>query len=134
MSSTSLPIYRHAGFEMTEFQPREMVASDHPIVSEGVTVAAGQVLKRGSVLGKLTSNGHYVLSHAVDEADPPVAIADGSQVPDRVLAEDVDASAGAKSGVITYKTGQFLASNLSFGRGHTAASTRDVLRGKGIHI
>lgn len=115
-----------AHFSTQSFTPKEIIAGDFPLVTNHVTIASGQSLQRGAVLGEVTATGEYVLSVA--------AAVDGSQVPAAILAtEAVDASAAAK-GAGAYVTGQFNAANLTFGTGHTAASTRAALRDAGIHI
>lgn len=67
--------------------------------------------------------GKYLLSAA--------AAVDGSAVPDAVLAEDTDASAGDKT-TVAYFRGDFNENSLTLGSGHTAASIREGLRAKGI--
>lgn len=76
-----------------------------------VTVAAG--------------TGQYLTSVA--------AAVDGSAVPDLVLSETVDATLAA-SPAMAYKRGDFNASALTFGAGHTATTVAEALRGKGIAI
>lgn len=61
------------------------------------------------------------------------AATDGSQVPDLILAEDCDASAGDATAV-AYATGIFNESALILGSGHTADAIREGLRAKGIHL
>jgi hypothetical protein len=61
------------------------------------------------------------------------AATDGSQVPDAILAEDMDASGGDKS-VLVYTRGDFNTGGLTFGTGHTAATVTDGLRAKGITL
>lgn len=83
------------------------------IVGDGfdVTIAAG--------------SGKYLLSLA--------AAVDGSQVPDAILVDDCDASAGDKL-IGVYLAGEFNSGAMTFGAGHTAASVADVLRAKGIFL
>lgn len=61
------------------------------------------------------------------------AAVDGSAVPVAILADDADASGGD---VVcpTYVAGEFYDAAMTFGAGHTAASTRDALRARGIHL
>jgi len=70
-------------------------------------------------------SGKYILSLA--------AAIDGSQVPDAVLMEDCDASAAEKITQAHFR-GDFNVTAITFGTGHTAASVREVLRGKGINL
>jgi hypothetical protein len=76
-----------------------------------ITVAAG--------------SGKYVQSLA--------AATNGSQVPDLVLAETTDASAGDKV-TVAYYAGEFNELALTLGAGHTADSIREGLRVKGIQL
>lgn len=80
-----------------------------PLVSDPVTVLQGQKLPRGAVLGKITATGKYVLSTAAAE--------DGSEVPTRVLAHGVDATAGDVNSA-GYSHGQFIFEGLTVGEGH----------------
>ena len=92
---------------------------------EVVTLLAGLPYPVGSVLGKITASGKYTLSAA--------AAGDGSEVPDAILAEDCDAAAGDRAAV-AYTRGDFNEAALTFGAGHTAASTREGLRNKGLYL
>lgn len=113
-------------FSRQSYTPKEIIAGDFPLVTRSGVLAAGQNLKRGAVLGRITASGKLVLSAS--------AASDGSQGVFAVLAdEEADATAG-DVGITFYVTGQFYAPNLTFGAGHTADSSRDTLRGLGIHI
>lgn len=61
------------------------------------------------------------------------AATDGSQVPRAVLAEDVDATAADKE-AMAYVVAGVNENALVYGTGHTAASVREALRTKGIHL
>lgn len=77
---------RHAG---------EFIMSEAPgqRSRENVTIASGQNLKAGAVLGKLTSGGHY--------AEYSNGLSDGTQAAAAILIADCDATAGAvKAAVI----------------------------------
>lgn len=95
-----------------------------------VTIAAGAALLRGSVIGKIATNGKHSLSATNIEGTP---VTDGSQIPVAILGEDVDATGGDAQGV-AYTKGDFQANGLVFGTGQTVASTEDALRIKGIFI
>lgn len=90
-----------------------------PTVSRQITLLSGQNLKRGSVLGKITTGGKYVLSLS--------ASSDGSQTPAVILAEDCDASAGDKV-TVAYFGGSFDENACVYGTGHTAITAREPLR------
>lgn len=115
-----------ASFTSDAFVPDRLIAGNaHLLAGRNITIASGQTLMRGAVLGKITASGKYILSLA--------AAADGSQTPDLVLAEDVNAS-GADAPGLAYERGDFNAGALTLGTGHTVASIRDGLRGKGITL
>lgn len=91
-----------------------------------VTIASGSgVLARGALLGQITSGGKYRLSLS--------ASSDGSQVPDAILLEPVDATS-ADQQVIVAIAGSFNTGGVIFGASHTAASTDSVLRDKNIYL
>lgn len=58
---------------------------------------------------------------------------DGSQTPRAILAHDVTVGASDVE-VMAYFTGHYRSAALTFGTGHTAASTTDGLRLLGIHL
>jgi hypothetical protein len=110
----------------TAFVPDNLVARNaHLLVSIPVTLASGQNLKRGALLGQLTSGGNYVLSLS--------AASDGSQTPVAVLAQDCDASGGARAALV-YIRGDFQSTGITFGASHTVASTAAGLQDRGIFI
>jgi hypothetical protein len=109
-----------------EFIPSNLIAGNaHLLLSQKITLAAGQNLTAGAVLGKITAGGKYVLSTS--------AAVDGSEAPDLILAEDCDASAGDRE-ELAYSRGDFGDLALTVGAGHTVASITDALRSKGITI
>ncbi len=115
-----------AHFSKQSYRPKAIEGGDFPQVTRSGTLAAGQNLTRGAVLGRITASGKLVLSAS--------ASSDGSQGVFAILADDeADATAG-DIGITYYVTGHYFAPNLTFGTGHTADSTRDTLRGLGIHI
>ena len=107
------------------YTPDNLIADNSfPITTEVVTIKKGEVLKRGAVLGK-DKDGKYLLSKS--DAD------DGSQVPKRILFEDVDATASDTQAIV-YKSGVFNANSLTIGADHTAESIKDDLWIQGIEI
>ena len=108
------------------YTPDSLLAGNaHLLVARKVTVLSGQVLPRGAVLGIVTASGKAILSLA--------AASDGSQTPDLILAEDVDAT-GADATALAYERGDFNARAITLGTGHTVASIREGLRAKGIAL
>lgn len=113
-----------AGFtSQGAYAPEQALLVSDEVVTRQITLLAGQNLKRGSVLGKITASGKYVLSLT--------ASVDGSQVPAVILADDTDATAGDKV-TIAYFQATVDENALTFGAAHTAASTREALRDFGI--
>lgn len=113
-----------AMFSTTTYTPDNLLAGNaHLLKSRKVIILAGQVVSAGAVLGKVTASGKYVLSLQ--------ASADGSETPDLILLEDVDASGGDKE-ALAAERGDFIEGALTIGTGHTADSIREGLRVKGI--
>ncbi|MFQ5460603.1 MAG: head decoration protein [Anaerolineae bacterium] len=112
-------------FTSTPYTPDRLIAGDLKLVTDTVTVAAGQNLLRGALLGRVTGSGEYVLSLA--------AAADGSQTPVAILVADTDASAGALTAGV-YLSGEFNENAVTFGTGHTAAGVKDALRDLNIYL
>jgi len=99
------------------YTPGDLLVGDYPVAVRTVTIGAGQVLKRGAVLGDAA--GTFILSAS--------AASDGSEVPSAVLAVDVDTSAGAVQTRI-YASGGFDSSKLILGAGHTVDSVEKAFR------
>jgi len=102
-----------------------LISGAFPLVTKKVTIASGENVVRGTLMGKITASGKYVKSLA--------ASADGSQNPNAILVRSVDATAEDKKGEI-YLTGQINKEKVIFGTGHTAASTEEALRDLGIFL
>ncbi len=93
---------RNNGFTETPFINDTLLASDD-FYTESRTVAVGNVLTRGQLLGRITATGEVV-------AHNPNAT-DGSQNIYGILAEDVDTTAGAYAATV-YLAGAFKAGAL----------------------
>lgn len=102
-----------------------LIGGDHPIRTLGVTIASGQNLLRGALLGKVTATGKFVLSLS--------AATDGSQTPVGILGEDVNATAGDVVS-FEYIAGDFNSNKMTFGTGHTLASVREQLHARSIYL
>ena len=107
------------------FTPDNLIAGDFPIRTEKVVLISGQNVIRGTVLGVITASGKYNKSLS--------AAGDGSQNVFAIAAESVDASAGDKE-LVVYLSGDFNEDQLTFGTGHTAASTFAALRNLSIFL
>jgi hypothetical protein len=101
-------------------------AGDEDPFERVVTLAQGQNLTRGAVLGMITATGLYTLSTA--------AAADGSQNPAAVLRHDCDATAANTDAVVVEK-GTINELVLVWGTGQSlTAAMRETLRGKGLRF
>lgn len=108
------------------YTPDTIIAGNaHLLVGRQVTIAAGQKLPRGAVLGKVTADGKYKLSAK--------SASDGSEAPDLILAQDVDATDG-DTAAMAYARGDFDRNALHFGADHTVETVAEPLRAKGITL
>ena len=107
------------------YAPDNLLAGDFPLVTGSVTILSGQVLSRGAVLGKVTASGKHILCDT--------GASNGSQNPDHILAEDVDASGGDVEAIV-YKTGQFNEDEILLGGGGVADDVRDDLRALSLYL
>lgn len=119
-----------ASFTSQSLEIKEIRASDHPVMTKPIVLAAGQNLPVGAVIGKITDDesadfGKCVLSLA--------DATDGSQKPWGVLTYAVNATAAAKKAT-AYVAGDFVGKNLTYGTGHTAESVFDDLRAGGVYV
>ena len=108
-----------------EYKPCNLIAGEYPRIERIITIASGSALTKGSVLGRVTASGKFSLS-ASDASD-------GSETPDAILAEDVDASAEDKQAVV-YFSGEFNETALTLGNSHTLESIRAGLRSKSLFL
>jgi hypothetical protein len=107
------------------FIPDQLIAGPHQIVTDTVTIASGQVIARGAVLGQITASGKYVLALS--------ASADGSQNPSAIAADNIDASAGDALGGV-YLAGEFNGNALTLGTGITLAAAKTAFRPLSIYV
>ena len=116
--------YPHQAIET--YTPDNLVAGVTQLVSETGTLAAGQALPRGALIGRITASGKFTLSLA--------AATDGSQNPYGILLDDYDATAGDLAGAGVYVKGEFNPNAMTFGAGQTPAGLHDALRTLGIFL
>jgi len=96
-----------------------------PILTKAVKLGAGQgALKRGTVLGKITTGGEYVIVNSANT--------DGSENADCILADDVDTTDSVVA--IAYTSGHFNRKALVFGGSDTADTHEARLRELGIFL
>jgi hypothetical protein len=113
-----------ASYRIESFDEVELLDPTVQMVDQSVTIANGQNLVRGSVLGRITASGKYVLSVA--------AANDGSQVPRAVMLHDLVTTADTVTGVAV--GGAFIAPALVLGAGHTIATVRAAFEDTGRYV
>ncbi len=111
--------------EEGRLEPDNLIAGEFPRVSQYVTVTGTGTLRAGAVLGRVLADGRFQLS--------ALAATDGSQVPDVILAEEVDLSLGDVSARV-YLTGEFNSVVLELGAGHTLVTIENTLRQRSIFL
>ncbi len=114
------------------YTPRLIHRGNFPTYRGSVTIERGQVLKLGSVLGRKTASGKYVLCSKTAE-DGTTAIADGSEKPVCILQVDIDATVSDKFAPV-FRTGSFLGLDLVLGKGHALETVDDDLSLRSIYI
>jgi|AntDeeMetagen285_2_1112576.scaffolds.fasta_scaffold00458_6 hypothetical protein len=105
------------------YERDNLLSGDFPLVTRAVTIASGQTLARGAILG---NNGT-----AYVQADS--TLVDGSEAAVAILAENVDAT-GGDTPAIAYLTGQFNERAVGVTGSDTAAGFRDALRAYSIFL
>lgn len=109
---------------------KEIRASDYPVITKPITLAAGQDLPEGAVLGKITKEGEADIGKCVLSV---AAATDGSEKPYAILTYAVDATSAAKKAT-AYMAGDFVGKNLTYGAGHDKDSVFDDLRAVGVYV
>lgn len=117
--------YENASFASAAAVVFKNLVQSGDVTTRKVTILSGEVLEAGAVLGLITASSKHILSLS--------AAVDGSEDPDMILAQDIDASGGDVE-AIAIETGPVVADALTIGTGHTLASIREGLRLKGITI
>jgi hypothetical protein len=108
------------------FVPDQLIAGPFQPVTHNITVLSGQgVLKRGTLIGRVTASGKYIKSLA--------GASDGSQTVLAVLADDVDAtSADALGGA--YLSGEFNANAMTYDVSWTLSALQLAGRAYDIYV
>jgi hypothetical protein len=114
-----------ASSTVVTFAPDELVRSVDETLDEKATLASGQKLTRGAVLGRITASGKYTLAAS--------AAGDGSSAAVRILGADCDAS-GGDAECLVYRKGTFGSRALNFGTGHSATTVAATLVAVGIFL
>lgn len=115
-----------AAFRTETYDPDNLIAGNKPPAKAvPITLTDGEVVVRGSVLGRITATGKYLVSLN--------AAVDGSQVA-RAISAVAASPSGADATILAYVEGEFNQDKLTFGTGQTIANTKDDLLDKNIYI
>lgn len=113
-------------FASTSMDYDQLIAGHKPPAKAvPITLTDGETVVRGSVLGRVTANGKYLLSLN--------AATDGSEVA-RAIAAVAASPSGADETILAYVEGEFNIDELTFGTGQTAANTKDDLMDVNIYL
>lgn len=115
------------GVQHDTFIPDQLLSGPLQVISDTVTILTGSAAtyKRGTVLGVITASGKYTLSVAT--------ATDGSQVPQAILADDVNATAAdTLAGV--YLMAEINKNRITFDPSWTLATLKPALRPFGIFL
>lgn len=108
------------------YVPDQLIAGDLKIVTDNVTIASGAgVVVRGSVLGKITASGKYIVS--------ATAAVDGSQNPVAILADTVDATAADHVAGV-YIQAEVNGNALTLGAGWTVTTIKAALQPLSLYV
>mgnify|MGYP000161824285 FL=1 len=105
--------------------PDQLIAGEFPRINRLVTVTGDAPLPAGSVLGRESATGLYVLSDS--------RATDGSEIPDVILAEPVDVTE-SNAQAYAWFTGEFNATALTMGAGHTIDSIAQAFRQRSLFL
>lgn len=115
-----------AEFRTETYDPDNLIAGHKPPAKAvPITLTDGEVVVRGSVLGRVTATGKYLLSLN--------AAVDGSQTA-RAIAAEAASPSGADATILAYVEGEFNQDKLTFGTGQTAANTKDDLMDVNVYL
>jgi hypothetical protein len=108
------------------YTPDTLLAGDYPVVTDIITLLTGEDLVRGTLLGKISASGKYVICDT-DGTD------DGRRTPAVILAEDCHAD-GADAQAVIYLSGAFNENAVTFATGEDADDHRVALRNLNIYL
>jgi hypothetical protein len=110
----------------SNFTPDNLIAGDFPIVIDSAILEKGEVLLRGSLLGKKSKTGNTLVLSDMDGRNRYEQLYG-------ILAEDCDASE-EDSGCVVYLCGEFNQRAVIFGEGLTPDKTKEQLRAMSIYL
>lgn len=107
------------GVTHSVFSPDQLISGPLQVVTDTGIIAKAGILKRGTILGMVTTSGEYVISKKDAE--------DGSEKPSAILVDDVDTTTDAVSGGL-YLMGEFNQNRIIFDATWTAAGLKSAMR------
>ena len=107
------------------YTPDNLIAGTFPQTLDVGTLAAGESITRGAVLGKVTADGTLKLCAG--------ASSDGSEIPYCIASGDVDASAG-ENPITYFLSGEFNQNVMTIGTGYTLDDVKDDCRDRSIYL
>ncbi|WP_342358107.1 head decoration protein [Arsenophonus nasoniae] len=107
------------GVNHTLFVPDQLVSGPLQLVTETALIGQSGLLKRGTVLGRVTDKNEYVVCKKTAE--------DGSQIPCAILVDDVDTTKESLAGGI-YLMGEFNQHRLIIDPSWSLAELKPALR------
>ena len=108
------------------YAPDLLIAGETHLASRSYTLALGQSVARGTVLGQVTTTGKLIVCLP--------GATDGSQVPIGISIDAYDATLFDVAGCGIYEKGEFNQNAVILGAGWTAASIHSALRDAGIYL
>ncbi|MEY0015239.1 head decoration protein [Providencia rettgeri] len=106
------------GVRQAVFNPDQLISGPLQVVTDTVTIAKAGILKRGTILGKITASHEYVLCKK--EAK------DGSEKPCAILVDDVNTTEDSVLGGI-YLMGEFNHHKITYDASWTIRELTDEL-------
>ncbi|WP_275076880.1 head decoration protein [Providencia rettgeri] len=107
------------GVRQAVFNPDQLISGPLQVVTDTVTIAKAGILKRGTILGKVTASREYVLCKK--------DAADGSEKPCAILVDDVNTTEDSVLGGV-YLMGEFNHHKITYDATWTIPELTDELR------
>ncbi|EMF4353480.1 head decoration protein [Providencia rettgeri] len=107
------------GVRQAVFNPDQLISGPLQVVTDTVTIAKAGILKRGTILGKITTSREYVLCKKDAE--------DGSGKPCAILVDDVNTTEDSVLGGV-YLMGEFNHHKTTYDATWTIPELTDELR------
>ncbi len=107
------------GVRQAMFNPDQLISGPLQVVTDTVVIAKAGILKRGTILGKITASREFVLCKK--------DASDGSEKPCAILVDDVNATENSVSGGV-YLMGEFNHHKTTYDETWTVSELADELR------